>query len=1072
MNRRLLWLLTLLIGWSVPATAQTQLLTGRVLSDDDKLGLPGASVSIKGTAIGTTTDAEGKFKLGLPAGGTSLVITFIGYIKQEVAITTQTTLEVYLKPEASQLTEVVVTALGIQREKKALGYAQQSIGGKAVSEVRPSNVANALSGKVAGLRIQAGTGPGSGSTIQIRGASSITNNNQPLIVIDGVPIEQSFQKRLGGGIGDINPENIKDISVLKGPSASALYGSRAANGVILITTKDGAGTKGIGVEVNSNYTFERPWIIPDFQNTYGGGNGYRTWYTDGWSGAITNAQEIQQYRAAYGPYAPLTGTEGTDESWGAPMDGRLVRQWWTGTGVAPLTPNPNNYKDFWQTGTTWSNNIAISGGNDKGSFRLGLGRLDQKGIMYYNDYHRNNYKLNAAYHFTPKLSVNVSAEYIQSGSGNRGYTGGQEFIWSHRQTDWVKLRNWRDYAGVHIQKAGDTDPPNWQHTFFTNPYYTQEKLPSSDTKDRLVGNIAMTYKILPDLSVMLRSGTDLWTQTAINVGNFERVRNGSRSYGAYSEEVLRRQETNTDVLLTYRKDISEAFSVNATAGALLRTNYYKRNYTNVGQLVVDGVYNLANSIATQNTVASRIERKESQSVFGAVNLGWQNMLFLDITARNDWSSTLPSDNRSYFYPSAALSAVITDIVPMLKNPALSYLKIRGSLAQVGNDTDPYRLNPTYTPGTSWNGSLPEFYEPTQKPNNRLRPEITTGKEVGLEARFFRGKLGLDVTYYEQVTKDQIIPVQLSKATGYNSAIQNIGKMQNKGIEISVTGTPVKLENGFTWEVALNFSRNRNKVIELLPGVLNNLVINERRGLTLEARAGQPYGTLYGYGFERVQGTDASAPYYDGTGKYVGQLVMGLNGLPIKSTTQKILGNVQPDWMGGVTNTFSFKGIVLSALVDAKVGGDMYDEGTANARWTGQYAETAVGREEGVIGQGVNQVFKADGSYSFKPNSTIVSANQYYGYNNPRNYHEAAIFDASYVKLREVSVGYQIPAEFLKRFRVQSAKISVVGRNVAMLFKNHPHADPEIDANGGNAQGFGYGELPSSRSMGFNLSVGF
>ncbi|MDR6194484.1 SusC/RagA family TonB-linked outer membrane protein [Siphonobacter sp. SORGH_AS_0500] len=1071
MKKNLLWLLALLMGWSFTVSAQSQILSGKVYSDDDKLGLPGTSVSIKGTTIGTTTDSDGQFKLTIPAGGATLIVSFIGYIKQEVTITTQTSLEVYLKPEAGQLTEVVVTALGIQREKKALGYAQQSLSGKAVAEVRPANVANALSGKVAGLRIQSGTGPGSGSTIQIRGASSITNNNQPLIVVDGVPIEQSFSKRLGGGIADINPENIKDISVLKGPSASALYGSRAANGVILVTTKDGSGQQGIGIEVNTNYTVERPWISPNFQNTYGGGNGYRTWYHDGWSGAITDPNEIAQYRAAYGPYAPLTGTEGTDESWGAPMDGRLVRQWWTGTDVAPLVPMPHNYQDFWQTGSTWSNNIAISGGNDKGSFRLGLGRLDQKGIMYYNDYHRNNYKLNTNYNFTPKLNVSLSAEYIQSGSGNRGYSGGQEFIWSHRQTDWNKIRNWRDYTSVHIQKAGDGNPPNWQHTFFTNPYYIQEMLPSSDTKDRLVGNMAMTYKILPDLSVMLRSGTDLWTQTAINVGNFERVRNGTRVYGAYSEEVIRRQENNTDVIFTYKKDITEAFSLNATAGALLRTNYYKRNYTNVGQLVVDRVYNLANSIATQNTVASRIERKESQSVFGAVNLGWQNMLFLDLTARNDWSSTLPASNRSYFYPSAALSAVVSDMVPSLKNGVLSFLKVRGSLAQVGNDTDPYRLMPSFTPATSWNGSLPEFFEPTRKPNNLLKPEITTGQEAGLEARFFRGRLGLDVTYYSQTTKDQIIPVQLSKATGYNEAIQNIGKMRNRGIEISITGTPLKLKNGFSWDVSLNFARNRNMVIELLPGVLNNLVINERRGLTLEARAGQPYGTLYGYGFERVQSSDPSAAYYDPSGQYTGQLVLN-NGLPVRSTTQKILGNVQPKWTGGFSNTFSFKGFILSALIDAKIGGDMYDEGTANARWTGQYAETAIGREEGVIGQGVSAVRGADGGYTFTPNSTIVAANQYYGYNNPRNYHEAAIFDASYVKLREVSFGYQIPSAIIKRLRLQSARLSVVGRNVAMLFRNHPHADPEIDANGGNAQGFGYGELPSSRSMGFNLSLGF
>jgi TonB-linked SusC/RagA family outer membrane protein len=1059
------------------AAAQERLLSGRVVSSDDGVGLPGTSLTIKGTNVGTTTDAEGRFKLSVPSAGSTLVVSYVGFLRQEIQVGDRTTLDIQLAPDTRQLSEVVVTALGIQREKKALGYSQQSLSGKAVSEVRPANVANALSGKIAGVRVQAGTGPGSGSTIQIRGAASITNNNQPLIVIDGVPIEQSFQKRLGGGFSDINPENIKDISVLKGPSASALYGSRAANGVILVTTKNGAGTKGIGVEVNTNYTVERPWIEPNFQNVYGGGNGYRTWYSDGWSGPVTGAA-IAQYRAAYGPFAPLFGTDGTDESWGAPMDGRLVRHWWSGTEVAPLTPQPNNYQEFWQTGSTWSNNVAISGGNDKGNFRLSLGRLDQKGIMYFNDYHRNNFKLNSGYNFTPKLSVNLSAEYIKSGSDNRGYTSGQEFIWTHRHVSWDQLRDWENYVDVHIQRAvpgrtPDSDPPNWQHTFFTNPYFIQQRLPNQDQKDRLVGNIALTYKILPDLNLTLRSGTDFWTQTVINVANFERTRNGNTTFGAYSEEVLRRQETNNDVLLTYNKSIGADFSVSATAGALQRTNYYKRNFTNVGQLVVDGVYNLANSISSLNTVASRIERSESQSVFGALNLGWRDAVFLDVTARNDWSSTLPASNRSYFYPSAALSTVITDLVPSIKNDVLSFVKLRGSWAQVGNDTQPYQLLPTFrASSTSWNGTIPQFFEPTQRPNDLLRPEITTGREIGAEARFLRGRVGLDVTYYDQTTKDQIIPVQLSKATGYNSAFQNIGKMQNRGLEISLTGTPVRLDNGFSWDVAVNFARNRNRVLELLPGVLENLVLNERRGLTLEARVGSPYGNLYGYGFARVQGTDPEGLYYDATGQYVGQLVIGANGLPIRDGQQKILGNVQPDWTGGLLNTLTWKGITVTALVDARIGGDLYDEGTANARWTGQYAETALGREEGVIGQGVNAVRQADGSYVFAPNSTIVSATQYYGFNNPRNYHEAAIFDASYVKLREISIGYQIPAALVQRLRLQSAKFSIVGRNVAMLFRNHPHQDPEIDANGGNVQGFGYGELPSARSLGFNLSLGF
>lgn len=1060
MNKILLLLWGLLL-FTTSAFSQEKLsVTGTVTSAEDGMPMPGVTILVKGTSIGTNSSSEGKFKIACSSKDI-LVFTFVGMSPQEIPVGSQTSINVKLKPDVLQLSEVVVTALGVQREKKALGFSQQQLKGESLTEARSANLANGLSGKIAGFRVNTSAGPGAAATIQIRGSSSVSGNNQPLVVIDGVPIQQSFDKQYGSGLSEVNPDNVKDIAVLKGPNAAALYGSRAANGVILITTKNGAGTKGIGVEVNSNFTAERPFISPNFQNIYGGGNGYRTWYTDGWSGSITDPTEITQYRAAYGPNAPLSGTEGTDESWGAPMDGRLVRQWWTGKTVAPLTPQPNNFQEFWQTGTAFTNNVAISGGNDKGNFRLSVGNLKQNGIMYFNDFQRNNFKFNSGYNFTPKLNVTLSAEYVKSWSNNRGYTGGQEFIWSHRHISWEQLRDWESYKDVHIQRAvagrlPDSDPPNWQHTFFTNPYYIQEKLPASNEKDRLVGNIALNYKITPELSAMLRTGTDVWTDTRITVVNFERVRNGNRTPGRFSEEVLRRQETNTDAILTYNKNVSKDFSINAQVGGIIRTNYYKRNYLYVGELVIDGLYNAGNAVPSQNTIASAIQKQEVQSAFGSVNLGFKNAIFLDLTARNDWSSTLPAGNRSYFYPSASLSTVFTDLIDGIKGDVLSFGKARVSLAQVGNDADPYQLAQTYRAGTSWNGSVPEFAENTTIANSSLKPEITTGLEAGLDLRLFKGKVNLDLTYYEQSTKNQILGVEISKASGYNTRILNAGQITNRGVEITVSGTPLKLSNGFTWEVGFNFARNRNKVVELAEG-LTTYVLNERRGLTSEARVGQPYGTLYGYGFERTPD---------------GQLIL-VNGLPQLSTTQKILGNIQPDWIGGFTNTFNYKNLSLSTLIDIRMGGSIYDEGTANARWTGQYAETAIGREEGVIGQGVKIVStNPDGTKNYAPNDIIVSANQYYGYNNPRRYHEAAIFDASYVKLREVSLGYKLPTALVRKLGFQSAKISAVGRNVLMIFKNHPHQDPEIDANGGNRQGFGYGELPQTRSIGANLSFSF
>lgn len=1034
------------------AFAQVRQLSGKVTAAEDGLGLAGASIIYKGTNVGTNADADGNFSFSVPGDGV-LVISYVGFLIKEMPIGNQTKFDIKLDADTRQLAEVVVTAFGIEREKKALGYTVQEVKGSALTESRSTNVANALSGKIAGVRVQSNGGPGSGSTIQIRGSSSVSGNNQPLIVIDGVPMEQTANKTWGGGISEINPDNIKEMSVLKGPNAAALYGSRAANGVILITTKNGQGTKGLGVDINSNISFERPWIKPDFQNTYGGGNGYRTWYNDGWSGNITDPNEIAQYRAVYDARYPLAGSEGTDESWGAPMDGRLVRQWWTGDDVAPLTPQPNNWNEYWNTGRTITNSVALNGGNDKGYFRLGLSRVDQTGIMYYNDFHRNNFRINSGYNLTKNLSITLSGEYIKSGSDNKSYGSGQEFIWSHRHVSWAQLRDYESYTDVHNQRGNDTDPPNWQHTFFTNPYFSQKRLPQSNEKDRLLGNIALSYKILPSLSLMIRSGTDYWSDTRVNVSNFLRVRNGVRTPGRFSEEVLRSQETNSDFMLTYNKDINADFGLNVQVGGIQRTNYYKRNYFYVGEMVVDGLYNAGNSVPSQNTIESEIRKSETQSLFGTANLSWRDALFLDLTARNDWSSTLPSNARSYFYPSASLSAVLTELFDVKSN-VFTFGKVRASYAQVGNDATPYQLAQTFLAKGSWNGAVPKFSENIEIANSGLKPEITTGLELGADLRFLKGKIGLDVTYYKQTTKDQILGVEISKASGYNTRILNAGKITNQGVEVSISGTPVKLPGGFSWDVSLNWARNRNKVIELAEG-LTTYTLATQRGMSSEARVGQPYGTFYGVGFQKNNG----------------QVIYGANGLPLTAAGQK-LGNIQPDWIGGMLNTLNYKGWSLNALVDVRMGGDIYDEGTGTARWTGQYAETALGREEGVIGQGVREVTAADGSKSFVANDIIVTANQLYGYSNPRNYHESAIFDASYVKLREVSLGYTFAPSLLKKVKIQSAKISLVGRNVWMIFKNTPHIDPEIDAKGGNEQGFGYGELPSSRSIGANLSLSF
>ncbi|UZR93116.1 SusC/RagA family TonB-linked outer membrane protein [Chondrinema litorale] len=1042
-NLRFITVLLLSILCSFTVYAQDKTVTGKVISGTDQMPLPGVSVLVKGTSSGTVTNIDGEYTITVPEASNILVYSYIGFKSVEMEIGDQSAIDLTMDEDAQQLSEVVVTAFGIEREKKALGYAVQGVDAKAIQNAPSPNVVNSLSGRVSGMQVTSAGTPGGSPEFVIRGFSSVAGNNQPLIVIDGVPMQQtsnatsgerSDNQQYGGGLSEIDPNNIADISVLKGPNAAALYGSRAANGVILIKTKNGSGTKGIGVEINSTTTFERPAVKPNFQNTYGGGNGYRTWYADGFSGTVDG----------------FKGTAGTDESWGSPMDGREVRQWWTGTETAPLVPNPDNWEEYWETGHTFNNSIAISGANDKGSFRLSMGRLDQKGIMYNNGYWKNNFRLNASQKFTDKLTINAMAEYIKSGSDNRGYLSSSNFIWHHRHVSWDQLKDYEAYEDVHISPDGDTEPPNWQHTYFTNPFFSEDVLTNSNEKDRILGNISLNYEFTDWLSLMVRTGTDVWSDTRINVTGYERIKAGNYAAGSYNEEVLRRQETNSDFIFTINKDISNTFSFNAQLGGINRTNYYKRNYTNVSQLTIDGVYTTSNN-ASANTDQSSYEESEVNSVFGAAQFGFKNMLFLDITGRNDWSSTLPKENNSFFYPSVSVSAVVSDMIPALSGGVLSFAKLRASWAEVGNDADPYMLQQTFSSDGLWDGSIPKYAESNEIANSTLKPEKTTGLEFGADLRFLNGRIGLDVTYYDQSTQDQILAVDISRASGYETRVLNAGEITNKGVEAMINATILESAGGFSWNMGLNFSKNKNEVVELADG-LTSLTLWSIRGASLEARVGEAYGSLYGNKFARTED---------------GQLIFD-DGLPYNIDGQHVIGNIIPDWIGGVSNTFTYKGITLSALIDIKKGGDIYDMGTSIARITGVLNETSVGREEGVIGVGVKNI-GTDENPEYVENDVIASATTFYGRYSGRQYHEAAVMDGSYIKLREVSVGYQIPASLLSNIFLQSARISVIGRNLAIFHKNIEHVDPELSS---SSLGYNYGQLPSSRSIGFNLNVKF
>ena len=467
---------------------------------------------------------------------------------------------------------------------------------------------------------------------------------------------------------------------------------------------------------------------------------------------------------------------------------------------------------------------------------------------------------------------------------------------------------------MHIQPQSDTEAPNWQHTFFSNPYFEQEVLVQPNEKDRFLGNIAISYQFTEWLSVLARSGTDVWTDTRIIVDRYARTRGGSFRAGRYSEEVLRNQETNSDFIVKADKQFKH-LSLVVQVGGINRKNYFKSNYTRVNELTIDRVYNLGNN-ASPNLNESAIAESEMNSLFGSATIGYKNVLFLDVTGRNDWSSTLPKQNNSFFYPSAALSAVVSDMVPSLFNNVLSFMKLRASWAQVGSDGAPYQLQQVYSPKGLWNGSVPKFSESSQIANSQLKPEITTGVEAGADIRFLNGRIGLDVTYYEQSTKDQILAVDISRGSGYTGRILNAGKITNKGVEISLSGTILKLPNGLAWDASVNFARNKNEVVELAPG-LNSLILWTQRGASLEARVGQPYGNLYGNKFARTEDGD----------------LIFANGYPYNLPGQHVIGNITPDWTAGILNSVTFKGITVSALIDIKKGGDIYDMGSSSGdKW--------------------------------------------------------------------------------------------------------------------------------------------
>lgn len=1036
------WLLCLSISWA--QTART--VTGRVIAKSDGKGLPGANVLVKGKTVGAVTDADGAFTLSAEPNVT-LTVSYIGFLTQEFVLGNESQITITLADDASQLQEVVVTALGIARDKKALGYSLQEIKGSEITQARPTNLVNALSGKIAGVQVTATNGiPGASSRILIRGANSIGGNNQPLFVVDGIPIDNgsynvtpgstsntnNVTTDYGNGASSINPDDIDNISVLKGANAAALYGSRAANGVILITTKRGSASKNIGVTVNTNTTFDSPLRLPDFQNEYGQGLKGQFSYVDGMGGGVN---------------------DGVDESWGPRLDGRLIPQYNSPivNGVRTATPwiaRPDNVKNFYDTGVTTTNSIGLTGGSDKGDFRIAYTNLYQKGMLPNTNYKRQNISLNAGWNFTPNLNVRTSVNYIKDGSDNRQNLN-LYWIWFGRQVDLEDLK-----ANPVVEGTDPSQWPqqrNWNANYWNNPAYALKYFKYGNEKDRIIGNITATYKLADWLTLTGRTGTDFSNDRRIT----KRAKGVGLPNGDYTEDIVYVRETNSDFLLTATKRVSD-INIVASVGGNLRRSVSQRDYMYASELTIPNLYNIGNA-KSRPTVFNRLTDKRVNSLYGSASLSFRDYLFLDLTARNDWSSTLPANNRSYFYPSVSASAILTDMLNVRSN-VLTYAKLRGGYAMVGNDTDPYNLMQVYSSETAW-GNTTTFSENNLIYNQNLKPEITTAVEFGLESRLFNNALQFEFTYYDKNTKNQILLANVAQSSGYYNSVINAGSIRNSGFEIELSGAILRRPGGFRWDVGVNFARNRSLVVDL--GGLSTYQINTGsllRNVILEARPGDPYGNFYGTYYRR----DPS-----------GNLIINSQGYPTAASDRKVVGNIMPKWTGGFQNTFSYKWVTVSSLIDVRWGGNVFSQGINIGRYTGVLAETLPGREGNIVAPGVTETANADGTFTYKPNTiAVASADDYYHNFYNRNVNENYIFDASYAKLREVRIGFAIPQRWFGRTPFHNVNVSIIGRNLALLYKNIPHIDPETSYYGdGNVQGFENGNTPSARSMGFNLTFG-
>ena len=1074
------------------AFGQTQTVTGTV-KDEKGLPIPFATILEKGTKNGVHGDANGYYSIKIKSGS-QLVITSSGF--SSITITPSTTggnQDIVMSVHTGDLQEVVVTtALGIKRSKNKLPYAAQTINGDEISKSRGSNFASTLSGKVAGLDIKQSNALGGSTNIVLRGSRSITGSNQALIVVDGIQYNNSAfasgnvnGQRTGRGgydfgntAADINPDDIQEITVLKGSAASSLYGSQGFNGVIVITTKKAA--KGLGITINSGVTSitADKATFPTYQKSYGGG--YGTYYEDPSGYFLYRDHTNWNDLSGNGPDLVVPTSE--DASYGAPFDpSKQVFLW---DAFDPTSPNygksrpwvaaKNDPYEFLTKPINFNNSVFVEGGDDKATFKVGYTRNNDDGILPNSNITKDLLTLAGTLNMTKRLSASAAISYTRTKGTGRygsGYDSKNPMAsfrqWWQVNTDILELKD--AYFRTRQNVTWNwTDPSDLSPIYWDNPYFVRYESYESDSRDRYFGNIGLNYKVTDYLSLNGKVSLDNYSGI-----QEERIAVGAIDVPEYTRNNQGFKEYNYSFLASFDKDVLKDLNLKAILGGQIR----KQTTTSVsmgtnGGLVVPRLYAISNTKNPINPPNEFYGVRQVNGAFAGATLTYKNFLILDGTMRRDYSSTLPEDNNAYNYPSISGGFIFSSLLKSFE--WLSYGKLRGNYAGVRGDAPIFSLTDTYVNNPSF-GDQTLFGVSTTKKNNELKPEHTASYEVGLEAAFLKSRIGFDLTYYIAKTTDQIIPVEVSRATGYNSKFVNSGEVENKGVEVSLYATPVKTQD-FAWTINVNWTRNRNKVLDLYSGVDNLQLGSFQGGVTINATKGQPYGTIRGNDFVYI-GTNKDGTPDRSSAKVISQ---STGRYLLTSASNIVIGDPNPDWISGITNSLRYKNLTLSFLVDIRQGGDVFSLDQYYGLATGLYPETAglndkghplrslatdFGGEGGILREGV----APDGS----PNTKRASATTYgaYGY----RYSPAAgfVYDASYVKLREAAISYSLPQTMISKLApFKGIDFSLVGRNLWIIHKNLPYSDPEDSYGSGNLQGYQGNAYPATRSISFNIKFKF